>query len=150
MRISDYVANYILGLLEDNEEESVEIKRNELASTIGCVPSQINYVITSRFTPEQGYLVESRRGGGGYIRITRVRYSQESYLMHVMHHIGDALDTQTATSLLHALAQKQAVEPSALKTMAAALSNQAYAAVPQQKRDALRAALFKQMLITQL
>ena len=54
MRISDYVANYILELLEENEDESVEIKRNELANTIGCVPSQINYVITSRFTPEQG------------------------------------------------------------------------------------------------
>ena len=62
MRISDYVANYILELLEENEDESVEIKRNELANTIGCVPSQINYVITSRFTPEQGYLVESQRG----------------------------------------------------------------------------------------
>ena len=66
MKISDYVANYILELLEENEDESVEIKRNELANTIGCVPSQINYVITSRFTPEQGYLVESQRGGGGY------------------------------------------------------------------------------------
>ena len=88
MRISDYVANYILELLEENEDESVEIKRNELANTIGCVPSQINYVITSRFTPEQGYLVESQRGGGGYIRITRMSYNKESYIMHIMHNIG--------------------------------------------------------------
>ena len=80
MRISDYVANYILELLEENEDESVEIKRNELANTIGCVPSQINYVITSRFTPEQGYLVESQRGGGGYIRITRMSYNKESFI----------------------------------------------------------------------
>ena len=68
MRISDSVANYILQMLND-ENGIAEIQRNELANTLGCVPSQINYVITSRFTPEQGYIVESRRGGGGYIRI---------------------------------------------------------------------------------
>ena len=64
MRISDSVANYILQMLND-ENGIAEIQRNELANTLGCVPSQINYVITSRFTPEQGYIVESRRGGGG-------------------------------------------------------------------------------------
>ena len=62
MRISDSVANYILQMLND-ENGIAEIQRNELANTLGCVPSQINYVITSRFTPEQGYIVESRRGG---------------------------------------------------------------------------------------
>lgn len=61
MRISDSVANYILQMLND-ENGIAEIQRNELANTLGCVPSQINYVITSRFTPEQGYIVESRRG----------------------------------------------------------------------------------------
>ena len=59
MRISDSVANYILQMLND-ENGIAEIQRNELANTLGCVPSQINYVITSRFTPEQGYIVESR------------------------------------------------------------------------------------------
>ena len=64
MRISDHVAEYILQML--NEADGIaEIQRNELANALGCVPSQINYVITSRFTPEQGYIVESRRGGGG-------------------------------------------------------------------------------------
>lgn len=150
MRISDYVANYILELLEENEDESVEIKRNELANTIGCVPSQINYVITSRFTPEQGYLVESQRGGGGYIRITRMSYNKESYIMHIMHNIGDTLDAATAKSIIHSLSQKQAVQANALKAMAAVVSNQAYAVVPQEKRDQLRASVFKNMLITQL
>ena len=63
MRISDSVAKYILDLL-NQENGTAEIQRNELASYLGCVPSQINYVLTSRFTPEQGYIVESRRGGG--------------------------------------------------------------------------------------
>ena len=75
MRISDSVAQYILDLL-NQENGTAEIQRNELANYLGCVPSQINYVLTSRFTPEQGYIVESRRGGGGYIRITRRRLSK--------------------------------------------------------------------------
>ena len=70
MKISDSIADYILKSMDD--DGYVEIRRNELANTLGCVPSQINYVLTSRFTPEQGYHIESRRGGGGYIRITRV------------------------------------------------------------------------------
>ena len=70
--------------------------------------------------------------------------------MHVMHHIGDTLDTATATGILNALAQKQAVAPNVLKAMAAAVSNQAYSVIPQVKRDNLRASVFKNMLITQL
>ena len=91
MRISDSVANYILELL--NQAGGIaEIQRNELASFLGCVPSQINYVLTSRFTPEQGYIVESRRGGGGYIRITRLKLSKADMIMHIINGVGDSLD----------------------------------------------------------
>ena len=72
MKVTDMIAAAILAALE-SQDGTAEIQRNELASRLGCVPSQISYVITSRFTPEQGYVVESRRGGGGYIRISRVR-----------------------------------------------------------------------------
>ena len=83
MRISDVVAKYIMELLEESDGYA-EIQRNELANFLGCVPSQINYVITSRFTPEQGYVVESRRGGGGYIKITRKKISRSSAIMHII------------------------------------------------------------------
>ena len=66
MSLSSQITGMILEML--GSSGTIEIQRNELAQTIGCVPSQINYVIASRFTPEQGYIVESRRGGGGYIR----------------------------------------------------------------------------------
>lgn len=69
MRLSDEITAYILHMLEQTQNGCAVLQRNELAEEIGCVPSQINYVLTSRFTPEQGYIVESRRGGGGYIRI---------------------------------------------------------------------------------
>ena len=72
MRMSDIITRRILDLLEESEENIAEIQRNELAALVGCAPSQINYVISSRFTPEHGYIVESRRGGGGYIKITRI------------------------------------------------------------------------------
>ena len=64
MNISDIITQAILDTLNQSGG-SVQLKRNELANQIGCVPSQINYVITSRFTPEHGYIVESKRGGGG-------------------------------------------------------------------------------------
>ena len=74
MRISDEIAAHILHIMENAENGYAELQRNVLAEEFGCVPSQITYVLTSRFTPEQGYLVESRRGGGGYIRIRRKRF----------------------------------------------------------------------------
>ena len=76
MRMSDLVANYINNMI-DESNGTAEIQRNELANSLGCVPSQINYVISSRFTQENGYVVESRRGGGGYIRIQKFILQRE-------------------------------------------------------------------------
>lgn len=95
MRMSDLVAQYIIEML-DRENGSAEIQRNELAGNLGCVPSQINYVITSRFTPEKGYIVESRRGGGGFIRISRVKMDRGTALMHIINSIGTTLDKASA------------------------------------------------------
>ena len=66
--ISDIIENYLKQIMKMNESEVVEIKRNEIADKFQCVPSQINYVINTRFTIEKGYVIESKRGGGGYIR----------------------------------------------------------------------------------
>ena len=96
MRISDSVANYILQMLND-ENGIAEIQRNELANTLGCVPSQINYVLTTRFTPEHGYTVDSRRGGGGYIRITRVSMDRVLLMMHVINAVGASIDAPAVT-----------------------------------------------------
>ena len=104
MRISDSVANYILQMLND-ENGIAEIQRNELANTLGCVPSQINYVITSRFTPEQGYIVESRRGGGGYIRIIRRSMTKSDLIMHIVNSIGPKLDAASMRAMLRNLVE---------------------------------------------
>ena len=109
MRMSDLVAQYIIEML-DRENGSAEIQRNELAGNLGCVPSQINYVITSRFTPEKGYIVESRRGGGGFIRISRVKMDRGTALMHIINSIGTTLDKASAEAMLKNMLQRDMIE----------------------------------------
>lgn len=146
MRISDHVANYILQML--NEADGIaEIQRNELANVLGCVPSQINYVITSRFTPEQGYIVESRRGGGGYIRIIRRRMTKSDMIMHVVNAVGPSLDAATARAMLRNLLESNIMSENDASLIAAALSEQSLSAAPREYRDQLRASLFKNMLL---
>ena len=106
-------------------------------------------MLTSRFTPEQGYVVESRRGGGGYIRIRRVKLGRgTTLLMHTVNSIGNALDSSTARVILENLAYQQAVSAEAARLIAAAVSDQSLHGVPAGQRDRLRASLFKQMLTT--
>lgn len=147
MRMSDLVAKYILEML-DEQDGSAEIQRNELAGSLGCVPSQINYVITSRFTPEQGYMVESRRGGGGFIRISRIKMDSGTALMHIINAIGQTLDKATAEVMLNNMLQRNMIELKSAKIIAAALSDRTLACVEQDRRDLVRADLFKNMLLT--
>ena len=146
MRMSDLVAQYILDML-DEQNGSAEIKRNELAGDLGCVPSQINYVITSRFTPEQGYIVESRRGGGGYIRISRVKMDRGATVMHIIDSVGNNLDKATAEAMLNNMLSTRMIELGIAKVIASALSDSSLRSVVQEKRDAVRADLFKNMLL---
>ena len=147
MRLSDLVAQYITQML-DEQNGSAEIQRNELAGNLGCVPSQINYVITSRFTPEQGYIVESRRGGGGYIRISRVKMDRGTAMMHIINSVGASLDKATAEAMLNNMLQRNMLQLQSAKLIATALSDRTLSQVEQDKLDTVRADLFKNMLLT--
>jgi transcriptional regulator CtsR len=149
VKLSDLIANMIQQMIAE-EDGIAEIQRNELANRIGCVPSQINYVITSRFTPEQGYIVESRRGGGGYIRITRINFDREQALMHVINNIGNKLGNESARIFLQNLNRAGYIDDRAALLMRAALSDAAYREIPQEHKDGLRAEIFKRMLVTLL
>jgi len=146
MRISDAVAQYIHQMLE-TDNGIAEIKRNELASLLGCVPSQINYVITSRFTPEHGYIVESRRGGGGYIKITRVSSSKENELMRIINSVGDTISYSACVILLKNLIGRNSITEIEGDLIHAAISDRSLASVPQGYRDYVRADTVKNMLI---
>jgi transcriptional regulator CtsR len=121
MRISDLIARYIEEELE-RRKGSVQLSRSELAEHFNCVPSQINYVLTTRFTPEHGYTVDSRRGGGGYIRITRVSMDRVLLMMHVINAVGLAIDERTAVAFLQNLTSDGVIEPRTAAIIHAAIS----------------------------
>lgn len=145
MRLSDVLTEYIMDML--SETGDTEIKRNELASRFGCVPSQINYVLTSRFTPEQGYIVESRRGGGGYIRISRIKADKSATFMHLVNSIGSELDRMTAEVMIKNLLAVSAIDEQTARLLASALSERALAPIEPVGRDIVRASIFKNMLL---
>ena len=145
MRLSDMLTEYIMEMLNDTGD--AEIKRNELANHFGCVPSQIYYVLTSRFTPEQGYIVESRRGGGGYIRITRINTDKSATLMHIVNSVGNSLDRMTAEVMINNLLSVNAVNEDIARLLASALSDRALAPVDPRGRDIVRASIFKNMIL---
>ena len=146
MATSDLIARFILEELDS--QGFAELRRSSLAEQFSCVPSQINYVISTRFSPERGFVVESRRGGGGYIRIRRVQPSPGQLVMHTINAVGSSLDYGTASALCSNLVSGGALNEQAAKLMLSALSDAALRPVPQQYRDGVRAAIFKQMLIS--
>lgn len=144
--MSDVIAGFIAELLSESDG-SAEIQRAELANRFNCVPSQINYVISTRFSPEHGYIVESRRGGNGYIRITRVTPDPECFIMHTVNVIGDALDVRACTALVGNLLQSECITETQARLMLAATGASALRSAPRQAQDMLRASILKQMLI---
>jgi transcriptional regulator CtsR len=146
LSISANIARIILEMLE--EDDFIEIQRNELAQSLGCVPSQINYVIASRFTPEQGYTVESRRGGGGFIRISRVSMDSSALLMHVVNTVGQSIDEKTCRAHILNLHHQDVLDEQAAKLMLAVTSDSGLRPLEPEVRDQIRALLFKKMLLT--
>lgn len=146
MGISDVIAGFINQVL--NEENGIaELQRAELANKFNCVPSQINYVISTRFSPERGYIVESRRGGGGYIRITQVRMEPQRLVMHTVNMVGEEIDERTVSALISNLIGSGAIDEHTAKLLIAATGRSALKPVPQEEKDKARASILKQMLI---
>lgn len=148
VNISNIIAQMISDMLEDGG--STEIQRNELAQKIGCVPSQINYVISSRFTPEHGYIVESQRGGGGYIRITRTNFDVDTFKMHVVNSIGSQIDANACKAYIRNFYDRDLIDEKMAKLMLSALSGNAYNDIPKTYADTVRASIFKQILLNNL
>ncbi len=150
MRMSDLITREIIRMLNESEENTAEIQRNEFAGIIGCAPSQINYVLSSRFTPEHGYIIESRRGGGGYIRIKRVVLNSSSAFMHIINSIGDSIDSMSTRIVIENCLEAGLITKETARVMAAAVSNTVMQSVPPILKDCLRATILKQMLLTQI
>ena len=150
MRMSDLITNEIIRMLNESSENIAEIQRNEFAGIIGCAPSQINYVLSSRFTPEHGYIIESRRGGGGYIRIKRVLLNHTSAVMHIINSIGDSIDAISTRILIENCLESRIFSSETAKLISAATGGRVMQELPPVLKDRVRAAILKQMLLTQI
>ena len=145
MLISDQIAELFDAMLAERDG-ILEIRRNEMAERLGCSPSQINYVIASRFSPERGYVTVSRRGGGGYIRIERKRFPDGRLtLMHAVLSVGPTIGAEDARILIRNLVEGEAVSPDVGRILTVAVSDAECEGRPD--RDAVRARRLKKMLI---
>lgn len=145
MRVSDIIEEFIKEMFEE-ENECIEIQRNELAQQFNCVPSQINYVISTRFKPSQGYYVESKRGGGGNIKIKKVTTTTDEYLMHVISNIGDIISSNDVDILISDLLTYDVIQPKDAKLLKVATSDNVLR-LGIDLKDIVRARIFKNMLL---
>ncbi|MDO5377345.1 MAG: CtsR family transcriptional regulator [Clostridia bacterium] len=145
--LSDSIEDFIKALL-DEENTQIELRRNELAEHFQCAPSQINYVLATRFTPDHGYVIESRRGGGGYIRIVRLAStSREELLQSLYQRIGMSISSSDAAKIVDHLKNEKIVTPDEANLMLAALSPQAVP-LPLSMKDALCAGTLRSMILS--
>lgn len=145
LRLSDLIEEYIKDLMNDNDEYT-EFGRNELAQYFNCVPSQINYVIATRFSPERGYYVESRRGGGGNIKIKRINVSKDKYVMHIINSISNVITQQDADIIISNLVNYGVTNADVAKIMRVAVNDKVLS-LPIEYKDATRSRILKNMLL---
>ncbi len=141
--ISDIIEAFLKDLIA--QENPIEIQRNELAKYFQCAPSQINYVLTTRFSPEQGYATESQRGGGGYIKIKRLTFTpgQGAYYI-ITKEIGDRLSRSEAYRIIEFLLHEKWITAREATLMKGALDDKAFSF--SQGKDLIRAGILKGML----
>ena len=144
MRMSDMIENFIKELFDD--DDYIEIQRNDLAEHFKCVPSQINYVISTRFKPDQGYYVESKRGGGGHISIRKINVTKSNYLMHIISSIGDKITAQEVDIFISNFLSYDIISKKEARLLKVATSDNVLSQVSE-NRDKLRANIFKNMLL---
>lgn len=148
--ISDIIEKHIKDILRESPDGMVEIQRNDLADQFQCVPSQINYVISTRFTVEKGYLVQSKRGGGGYIRIQKIRLPSKNELFeHILRSVGSEIDQNSAEGLIYQLEEGEVITAREANVFRSVVSRDVLP-FKLPVRDQVRANLMKAMLLALL
>lgn len=149
-RLSDIIEEFIKEMFESNSvDDELQIQRNELANHFSCAPSQINYVLTTRFTTDKGYYIESRRGGGGYIVIKKVQYDQNKSLADIINErIGENITYDSACSIINGLYESRVVSEREARLMSIAVNDRTLASA--ENRNRLRADILKSMIMWML
>ena len=145
MRLSEVIEAYIKKMMDDNDD-FFEFGRNELAEYFNCVPSQTNYVISTRFNPEKGYYVESRKGGGGNIKIRRVDMTKNDYITHIINSIHGSLTQQEAGIIIKNMLDYNVINEDMAKLIKIA-TNDKVLGLPVEYKDDVRTRILKNMLI---
>lgn len=144
-QLSDNIERFIKELME--EEAQIDLRRNELAQHFGCAPSQINYVLATRFSVDHGYIIESRRGGGGYVRIVRMQArSDQSLLTLLLERVGNSISEEAAFAIIEQLYEREIVTANEAMLMRSAVERNALV-LPISAKDVLRAAVLRNMLV---
>jgi transcriptional regulator of stress and heat shock response len=144
--LSDTIEDFIKSLIGEYEGR-IELQRNELAQHFNCAPSQINYVLATRFTPDRGYVIESRRGGGGYIRVVRIHVDDSNDLMNlIITRIGETISERDASDVIYRLVEADIITEKEGILIGAAVSDKALN-IPAMIKDRLRANVMKQMIL---
>lgn len=152
--LTKVIGDYIVTLFEDSDKSEIMLRRKDLAEKFGCVPSQINYVLRSRFSPEQGFLIQSQRGGHGYIRIMQIRFADcDECAEHLEDLVGNAISEQDAKRLMASLQERKIVTARERLLIEVALRNQEEQGrvlfdLPPYKRDTMRAELLRRILVS--
>lgn len=148
--LANRIERYIKDLMAENDSDFLELKRNELAQTFTCVPSQINYVLETRFRDEQGYHVISRRGAGGCFQIIRLEVTSDNELKDLIAKISEGdMTKQTAEGLLSRLHEEEIIDKKEMMLLSAVLSSPSLR-LAGDRENKMRAGLMKNVLITLL
>ncbi|NLN49907.1 MAG: CtsR family transcriptional regulator [Clostridiales bacterium] len=149
-RISDIIEAFINELIEE-AEGTIEFGRNDLASQFNCAPSQINYVLTTRFTSDRGYCIESRRGGGGYIKISKVDVDKNDYLKSILSkEFGDNLNKESAFRFTEVMYKEDLIDERIMNIIKSAVDDNTLSLISRPLRDRVRSEIFKAMLVSAL
>ncbi|MFA5528507.1 MAG: CtsR family transcriptional regulator [Peptostreptococcales bacterium] len=144
--ISDIIELFIKDLLVDADDQAIEIQRNELANYFKCAPSQINYVLTTRFSIDKGYVIESRRGGGGSIKIIQKDMTNDQYIEGLMAEVGNNIGRSKAIQIIEMLYEREIISYTEGEIMRAAVSDRSIQS-PINIKNELRASILKNMML---
>lgn len=145
-KVSDIIELFIKELLHQNMNQAVKIQRNELANHFKCAPSQINYVLTTRFSIDKGYIIESQRGGGGCIKIFKMEIDKGMYITELIQEIGYSISNLKALQIIQILLEKKIITKRESEIMACAVSDRSIQS-PFNIKNEIRANMMKSMLL---
>jgi transcriptional regulator of stress and heat shock response len=145
-RLSDIIEDFLKELIDENNDSELQIQRNELANKFSCAPSQINYVLTTRFTTDKGYYIESRRGGGGYIIIKRADYKLQDSLVDIINEkIGDSITYDGGILITDGLFQRDLLTEREMRLMKAVINDRTLGNISDKNK--VRADILKSMIL---